>query len=439
VRSLSHRLIIAVALPLIIFFGASVAILDSNFKQLALRELQTSLETQLIALIAAVEVQTDGSIRVSDRNLEFKYAQIRRLDGTILWRSDAILSTRIDFGTTLKPAQQRLRGSAINGEPSVNISRGIAFELGPQSRPNILTFSIAATLDHYSDQLQKFRQRLLGWFLTLAVLLLITLFALLRWVLTPVRKLAQEIHTIETGEGEALSGEYPPELQGLTRNLNALLAAERRRMSRYRNTLGNLAHALKTPLTILQTQLHANPQIEQIVQIVDYQLKRAATSGSNAGNQTAVDIQTLLNDLRVSLLKVHAQKDFSIELKLAAEVRCVADRGDLLELCGNLIDNACKWCASLVRVTVTVDHQSFCLIVEDDGSGISKENHSRILERGVRADEHVQGHGIGLAVVREIVELYSGELTITAADLGGACFKVLLPQATKMGASADAR
>jgi two-component system, OmpR family, sensor histidine kinase PhoQ len=439
VRSLSHRLLFAVALPLIVFFGASISILDSNFKQLALRELQTSLETQLIALIAAVEVQTDGSIRVADRKLEFKYAQIRRPNGTVLWRSAATFSTRIDFGPPLRPGQQLLRGSAINGEASVSVSRGIDFELGTLPRPNILTFSVAATLDHYSEQLRKFRQRLLGWFLALAVLLLIVLFTLLRWALTPVRQLAQEIHTIETGEGETLSNEYPPELQGVTRNLNALLTAERRRVSRYRNTLGNLAHALKTPLTILQTQLQANPQIEQIVQIVDYQLKRAATSGSNAGNQTAVDIQTLLNDLRVSLLKVHARKDFSIELKLAAELRFIGDRGDLLELCGNLIDNACKWCTSLVRVTVAAIDESFCLEVEDDGAGISKENHSRILERGVRADEQVQGHGIGLAVVREIVELYGGELTIAASTLGGACFRVLLPQAAKMGALASGR
>ena len=166
--------------------------------------------------------------------------------------------------------------------------------------------------------------------------------------------------------------------------------------------------------------------------IIAHQLKRAAASGGALLGQAPVDVTQLANDLRATLLKVYADKDLSLELAIERESQFVGDRGDFTELLGNLVDNACKWCRSHVRVTVTTDERSgprqrLNVVVEDDGPGISEENRARVLERGVRTDESVPGHGLGRAMVRDTVDLYGGSLNIDTSPLGGARFTLRLP------------
>ena len=166
--------------------------------------------------------------------------------------------------------------------------------------------------------------------------------------------------------------------------------------------------------------------------IIAHQLKRAAASGGALLGQAPVEVAQLVVDLRAALLKVYAGKDLSIELAIAPGSQFVGDRGDLMELLGNLVDNACKWCRSHVRVTVTTDEHAgvrerLSLVVEDDGPGISEEDRARVLQRGVRMDESVPGHGLGLAMVRNTVDLYGGTVSIDASPLGGARFSLRLP------------
>ena len=148
--------------------------------------------------------------------------------------------------------------------------------------------------------------------------------------------------------------------------------------------------------------------------------------------QAPIDVAGVVTDLRSALLKVYAGKDLSIELAIERESQFIGDRGDFTELLGNLVDNACKWCRSRVRVTVVIDAQAGArerlnLCVDDDGPGISEENRSRVLQRGVRADESVPGQGLGLAMVHDTVDLYGGTLTIDVSPLGGARFSLRLP------------
>ncbi len=233
---------------------------------------------------------------------------------------------------------------------------------------------------------------------------------------------------MEAGSRTSLSGSQPRELTGLATNMNALLKSERQRVERYRNTLGNLAHSLKTPLAVMRSTLAAEPttgrrheivdqQIDRMNAIVQHQLKRAAASGGAVVGQSAVEVAPMLVELRAALSKVYPQRDLLIEIGAPEGIAFAGDRGDLFELLGNLLDNACKWCRSRVRVTAArlsaADVRTRLRIsVEDDGAGIASADRERILERGARADEQVEGQGLGLAMVREIVDLYDGTLEI---------------------------
>jgi len=165
--------------------------------------------------------------------------------------------------------------------------------------------------------------------------------------------------------------------------------------------------------------------------IIEHQLKRAAASGGALLGQATVDVAQVAAELRGALLKVYANKDLSLELAVAPGTQLVGDRGDLTELLGNILDNACKWCRSRVRLTAGSDESAdprerLSLVMEDDGPGISEADRARVLERGVRADQNVPGHGLGLAMVHDTVDLYGGRLSIDTSPLGGARVTVRL-------------
>jgi two-component system sensor histidine kinase PhoQ len=355
-----------------------------------------------------------------------------------------VVGTELDFGAGGEaPGEKRYERRPLADRSEVMaLSSGLAWDIAPGTTRDFV-FSVATDLGPYQDQLARFRGQLLGWFFGLVVLLIIALGALLRWVLEPVRRIEREIREIEGGERNALGMSVPRELAGIASNLNELLASEHRRLERYRNTLGNLAHSLKTPLAVMRSTLSsdADPatqdrvlheQIDRMNDIVQHQLKRAAASGGSVVGQPAVAIEPLLSELRTALIKVYGHKDLLIEYSATPDSLFSGDKGDLLELLGNLLDNACKWCRTRVRVSASriprdLGRPRLLLVVEDDGSGIAPADRQRILERGARADEEMAGQGLGLAMVREIVELYEGRLGIGDSPLGGARIEVELP------------
>jgi two-component system sensor histidine kinase PhoQ len=448
VHSLSRRLLLSVSVSLVAFFGVTIFVLDASFRDVSARSLQDLLDAQIIALVAAAEPQPNGVFAPLPRDLQSRlatprsglYAQIRSARADVpTWRSPSTAGADIDFGPMLRTGAKSFRYAQVHDEGVAITSRGISFEDEDRVRRN-LTFSVAASLKPYQQQLWSFRRRLFGWFVGLALVLLATLGGLLRWVLAPVRRLEREINAVEEGKRESLGDGYPRELSGVATNLNTLLVGERNRMARYRDTLGNLAHSLKTPLAVMRTTLPTctsepagilGTEIDRMSGIIEHQLKRAASGGALLG-QAPLDVEPLVSELRATLLKVYARKDLSIGLNVEPGAQFVGDRGDLMELLGNLIDNACKWCRSRVRVTVSPDpnagpRERLRVAVEDDGPGISEVDRSRVLERGVRADENVPGHGLGLAMVRDTVDLYGGKLTVDRSELGGARISLALP------------
>ena len=449
--SLSRRLLLSVFVVLVVFFGLTVLLLDYLNRQTAERNLRAIIDAQMVALIAAADPDDAESVTptaVLDTRFDTPgsglYAEIRSASGESIWRSQSTTGADVQFGPPLEGGQTSFifTRTPATGTRLAVASRGILWDL--HGEPARFTFSIASSLTVYEAQIDAFRQQLVGWFSGLALLLMATLALLLRWLLKPVRRLEREIKQVEAGERETLGEAWPRELSAVTSNLNALLDAERLRIKRYRDTLGNLAHSLKTPLAVMRQSLGSeagatpalntamNREIDRMTDIIEHQMKRAVTSGGVLLGQAPVDVAPIVSELRVALLKVYGNKDLLFEMVVDPAAQFIGDRADLTELLGNLLDNACKWARGRARVEVRVDdtatsRTALLLFVDDDGPGIAESDRARVLVRGGRADEATPGHGLGLAMVHDTVALYGGALRIDASELGGARFELKLP------------
>ena len=446
--SVSRQLVVSIGVPLVLSFGLTVWALDRIFRDSASLALRERLDEELIALVTAAELNEEGrmDVRLLDPESRLSspgsghYAAVRNQRGRELWRSPSLADEHLDFGAILGSGRSVFFQTTLGDAPIAVYSRGLQWDYAPGNSAN-LVFSVAQDLRGQQARLLRFRHQLVAWFTGLTILLLGVLGWLLRRVLRPIHRLEDEIAEVESGQRAQLGGGFPRELSGVARSLNALLRSEQQRIARYRDTLGNLAHSLKTPLAVMRSALAAggdvragiNSEIDRVAQIVDHQLTRAATSGGTTLGQAAVPVLPIITDLRNALRKVHSRKDLAIEASIDPGAGFLGDRGDITELLGNLLDNACKWCRTRVHVQVRIDtrlppEQSLQIRVEDDGPGIAPADRERVLGRGVRADERAPGHGLGLAMVADAVSVYGGDLAISdSARLGGACLDIALP------------
>ena len=451
-HSFSQRLLISVSLLLLLFFGVMVVVLDMRFRIVSENALRDLLDTQMVALIASADPDEEGNVvpRLQDAESRLMtpgsglYAAVSSEAGEPYWRSPSSVGSLVEFAPPQESGARDFRYMTdANGQRLAAVSRGLRWEY-EDGRIRDLTFTVATDLASFNRQLQSFRRGLTGGFVILAVLLLLALAMMLRWALAPLRRLAAQIREVERGEREQLGDRWPTELGGVVSNLNALLKGERVRIARYRDTLGNLAHSLKTPLAVLRASAgsadasghqlgqQVNDQVDRMTGIVEHQLRRAATSGGVSVGRQAIDVLPIVQDLRATLLRAHGRKDFALEISVPDEAQFVGDRNDLTEVMGNLMDNAAKWCRTRVRVSAAVVEtagagQSLDIRVEDDGPGIPPADRDRVLERGIRIDEQMPGHGLGLAMVREMAGLYGGSIHVADSQLGGARVDLRLP------------
>jgi two-component system sensor histidine kinase PhoQ len=434
--SLNTRMIIGASLVLTVFVILTAFTLDKAFEDSARSAIEERLRGQLYFLIGETEVDEQGLIELPSSSTLARlnqpnsglYASVYSQSKPV-WSSRSVMGAGYPFVKQLSAGEERFQYQQDSTRPWFVLAYGVTWQAGDKTIP--ITYTLLEDSSGFMAQIREYRQTLWSWLLALAALLLIAQLLVLRWGLAPLRKVTNELHHIEQGQQEALHGDYPAELQGLTGNLNTLLAHERAQQQRYRNALADLAHSLKTPLAVLHGSAtdasSVREQVGRMQQSVDYQLQRAATAG-RGGLNSPLEIQPLLDSLLQALHKVHADKTVSVQQHLGEELSVRADKGDLTELLGNLLDNAFKWCQHQVLLRAGVTDKHFILQVEDDGQGIAPEQVEDILSRGVRADESVPGHGIGLAMVRDIVSAYEGTLQIDASPLGGARFTIRLPQ-----------
>jgi len=443
-RSLSTRLLASVSMLLLVFFGVTFLALDAVYRNLSESFMRTRLELQVSNLISASDEEPGGKLIPGETLREPRfdnvgsglYAQIQRDDGEVMWWSHSLTGTKLELFTKVLPGKRRTRRMQLpDGSEVQALSVGLEWEF-PRRKVRNFVYTVAEDLAPYRTELKSIRERLIGWFSGSMVLLLAALAVLFRWVLKPVRQVEREIEAIEAGTASELSGVYPRELAGITANMNALLRSDRERLARYRNTLGNLAHSLKTPLAVarsLATTPQLQEQITRMDEIVGYQLKRAAMSGGTGLGSAPIEVRGVVEVLRATLQKVYADKRVDIQLHVDPAARYVGDQGDLMEIAGNLLDNACKWCRTHVKMTASPlvsassRREGLLLIVEDDGPGIALEQREHVLKRGARLDERVTGQGIGLSVVQEVAQLSGGGVEIDTSVLGGAKITVRLP------------
>ena len=443
--SLQSRLLLTLAALLLVGAAAAALALDSLYRKQGLRALEDVLDAQVIALISTAEIDAEG--RLAPQNLAEPrlatpgsglYAEIVGSRGT--WRSPSAVGSGLNLVAEPLPGERRLEQAELaDGTPVLGLSLGIRWEPG-EGEPRDFVVRAAQSLVPWGHELLAVRTAIVTGSILLSLLLLGGLAVALRVSLGPLRRLENEIVDIEAGRRDALGTGWPRELAGVTGNLNALLVGERKRLERYRATLGNLAHSPKTPLAALRSLLEQGetgraalePQLERMQAIVQHQLKRAVFGG---GGATLIDlaVQEPLDQLRSALAKVYADKGVIVTLAVAPGTAYPIDAGDFLELAGNLMDNACKYCRRTVAARATPwtaagwRRPGLVLEIEDDGAGIPPEERVRVLERGARADESVPGQGIGLASAREIAAAYSGTLEIGESRLGGARVCVRLP------------
>lgn len=267
------------------------------------------------------------------------------------------------------------------------------------------------------------------WIFTLCFVLLVFIIVGISLVLSPVRKLIEEISLTSSGKKPKLDEHYPIEFNSLKHSINDLLHTEAEQRTRYKNSLGDLAHSLKTPLAVASGH-KALPQevtdsLGQIDRIIQRQLKRA--SAGKSGWQNAIKIEPVLHKLADAMDKVYQDKGLTIEFDIDEKSLFKGDETDLMELCGNILDNACKASNSVISVSAKSDNNWLTIKFDDDGPGIPEDKKAVLLERGKRLDTYTEGHGIGMALVADLVSIYEGRMKIEDSHLGGACITVSFP------------
>ena len=441
-RSLRLRLLAWTSLLLALSFALLGAVIDSGFEAALEQAQRDVLDSQIITVLAVAEPGDGDTLELPPDMPEARlnnpgsglYATIRDETGATVWRSASAVALDFVPEPPMPEAGQRrvIRQTTPDGHALQTMTLGI-FWLFDEERSRYFAVSVGESRDSIDAQLASFRGQLYLAFALIALLLLLAVAALLSWLLRPLGRIAREIRDVETGARAGLTADYPSELTGVARNLNRLLESETRRATRYQQTLSNLAHSLKTPLAAAQSLITerggnddpVSDQLERMQAIVRYQLARPAAAGGRLTGRGAVAVLPELQSLLDGLDKVYRDKRVSAEIDVDPALAFDGDRGDLVEVVGNLLDNAYKWCAKRVLVSASVDAGRLTITVDDDGPGIADPEAA--LERGTRLDESTPGSGIGLAVANELVALYDGRLAIGRGVLGGARVSVSLP------------
>ena len=448
--SIHARLVWGAALVLLAFLaGAGWAVQQAHADSVRAARF-ARLQTTVYLLMAGAELDAKGSLvmpaALAEPRLSLPasglYANIANLDNSEEWQSLSTLGLNPPFQRRLEAGQWRFdsvvapraESDSKGKESRAFLAASYAVKWSANDRVAALVFSVLEDKAEFDRELRAFERTLWTWLGGTALLLLLSQTLLLRWGLAPLGRITREIGRIEKGEQARVEGRYPSELAALSQNLNVLIDQERSRQTRYKDALDDLAHSLKTPLAVLRATLNEPSQLPAMVaqqvsrmdDIVGHQLGRAGASGA-ARFAPPLALAPILNRIRDTLAKVYADKKLVFTLDCAPELNWRIDEGDAFEMLGNVLDNAAKWAQQEVSVRVWRDSDRLCIRVTDDGPGFADPQ--AVLQRRVRLDEQVPGHGIGLAVVSDLVASHQGELTLSRAESGGAQLDIVLPAA----------
>jgi two-component system sensor histidine kinase PhoQ len=452
--SISARLLVASALLLPLFLGLTGFFLDNAFQRSLMAAEDARLRTHLYLLFSVAELP---NIRTRKVNLEMPtvlmepdferlnsglYAYIYNEEKELIWRSNS--AALMDAPTNDRFAEQSTVGQLIVQEETHDESLRFSAHYDviwedARGKGHPFRFAVTHDGDAFLAELKAYRNQLWRWLGAAGLLLLLAQTVILRWGLRPLSKLARALKAMQSGDTRNIAGEHPRELQRIVDNLNLVLAREEALRQRYRNSLSDLAHSLKTPLAVLQGKVNQDSsdgdlqqtlaeQVTRMNQVVTYQLQRAVSSQQQGLNQR-IDVEQVVQRLVAALQKVYRDKQVDCQTSVNNSL-FVGDEQDLLELLGNLLENAFKYCHRQVRLEARTEQQQLVISISDDGAGIPIDQQERILQRGQRLDTTQPGQGIGLAVSADIIASYGGQLHIDRSSLGGAAFILTLPIAS---------
>jgi len=450
VSSIQSRLVFSASVVLFCFLGLAGVVLNSAYQQGAQSAQKDRLQIHLYSLLAKAELSKNNRLVIpsglSDpRFMQVDsglYAYIFNTKGDVVWRSSSSAGEEVDIVESLNPGQKTYIKVQVAGKSYIELHYKAILE-NALGHLNTFEFVIAETTDAVDNQNAAFRSVSWQWLGGIGSLLIVIQFFIIRLSLEPLRDIVKDIEKIQQGTAEHLSNNYSNELTDIANTLNRLIDNERTHLERYRNTLADLAHSLKTPLSVLtglyEQQSLSSADIKmlqvqtlQMRQLVDYQLQKAAAKG-HLTLVAPLQIQPIIQQITASLNKVYFDKKIKLVSNIDHTVTFNAEKGDMFELFGNLLDNAFKWASGAVSITLKViggnerSEKGIQIIIEDDGPGIPADKLAEVLQRGIRADETTQGHGIGLAVVSELVSLYEGRLESSVSPLGGQQWLIFLP------------
>lgn len=451
-RSLAARLTLGAAAWVALALAVSGLALSELYRQSTLRALDRDIAVLLDGLTAGVQVGPDGAPTVDQPPNDARFGAA--LSGRY-WQI-----TRVDSGAEKRARSESLwdEQMAWPGGPQALLRRpGAAVIIdanGPFDQP-VRLGGQAITLNDGKDQLlimaafdrrdaeRDVRQFQTALFLGLAALgagLVFAAFLQVAIGLRPLHRLGADIADIRQGRTARLKGEYPTEIAPLTDELNALLDHNAEVVDRARTHVGNLAHALKTPLSVIlnESRDQATPfsnlvrrNAEAMGANIDHYLKRAQAAARAETIGARTDIAPALDDIARMLEKLYgAKKDLDLSVEAGPRLAFRGERQDFDEMAGNLIENACKYGGGQVRVVAALEGDRLRIDVEDDGPGLAADKRDIALARGARLDETAPGQGLGLSIVGELASMYGGRLELADSELGGLKARLLLPAAT---------
>ncbi len=453
-NSLAIRLFVSASAWVVVILVITGFVLSSVYKDATERAFDRRLNLYLRTLIAEVatpdeppdhQFQSLGE-PLFELPLSGWYWQITRTDtdkqdvraSNSLW--DKKLPKLEDQGVELTPAG--IRQGYVEGPEGQRlrmVERPV--DLGADGK---FLVSVAGDATEIFDETRTFDYYLGGTFAALGIVLLLTTIFQVRFGLAPLKRISESIADIRSGRAEQLVGEFPVEIAPLARETNALIDANRKIVERARTHVGNLAHAIKTPLSVIVNEASAHgadPFAHKVLEQADvmrdqvaHHLERARIAARVTIIGTVTEVAPALEALRRTMEKIHRDRGIAIEVKADSHARFRGERQDLEEMAGNLVDNACKWAVSRVFIEVLVERPvepgaapMLRIIVDDDGRGLSEAERAQVSRRGQRLDESKPGSGLGLSIVVDLAGLYGGSLTLGSAPIGGLRAELVLP------------
>src|SRR5690348_11325786 len=453
-NSLAVRLFFSASSWVVVILTITGFVLSSVYKNATERAFDRRLNLYLRTLIAEVATPDEPPDRqfqslgepLFELPLSGWYWQITRTDtdkadvraSRSLW--DKKLPKLDERGVELSAAGVRV--AYVDGPEGQNlrmVERPV--DLGTDGR---FLVSVAGDATEIFDETRSFDYYLGGTFTALGIVLLLTTVFQVRFGLAPLNRISQSIAAVRSGRAERLEGEFPVEIAPLARETNALIDANREIVERARTHVGNLAHAIKTPLSVIVNEAsahRADPFADKVLEQADvmrdqvaHHLERARIAARVTIVGTVSDVAPAIEALRRTMEKIHRDRALAIEVKADPNARFRGERQDLEEMAGNLVDNACKWASSRVFIEVLVERPvapgaapTLRILVDDDGRGLSAAERAKVSRRGQRLDESKPGSGLGLSIVTDLAALYGGSLALGSAPIGGLRAELVLP------------